>query len=134
MPPPGPPSGPPPRSGAPKPGALGLIALLLGLVSTGGAVGLGYWAGAAVVAYLSRPDAKLTNGPVPLPSSELVATVGPGWPYFAVLTVLGLTSFVLGVTAAATGRGRPAGIAATVLSALAPAIGFLVFLYAAATG
>lgn len=103
----------------PKSGALGVVSLIISLLCTAGALWLGYWAASAIVAYSRLPYSQ---------QGDASASMTWGWTMFGILSAFGLASFVMGIIATATGRGRASGIGAIVLATLAPVLGFLIFL------
>lgn len=124
-----------PQTSPPKSAVLGVIALTLSLVAAVVAPILagvsGYQIGfvlPTVMQYVDESTSDLSFL-APVRDQVLMGEIG-----FWIGALVGITAIVLGITAIAKRRGRGVGIAALILSVLAPLIFFIVLFIALSVG
>lgn len=107
----------------PKPSGLGITALVLVLVAIVGSA-VCSWAIGSMFGQVVREGGGTSAA---VPENEFGMRFG--WLIAAQVlwALLGLAALVIGIIAAAGGRGRAQGVIAIVLSILGPGIGFMVF-------
>lgn len=107
----------------PRPPGLGITALVLVLIAIAGSAACS-WATGSMFGEVVREGG---SDSAAISESDFGARFGWLIASQVLWALLGLAALVIGIIAAAGGRGRAQGVTAIILSILGPGIGFIVF-------